>query len=231
MVKRVLVENVLRWVPDHACENLFRFVAKVPRKKPESAVARPGKEQDLTCVQHGRVHWKHFGEVRKQSPNTFDLGQVDVEREIGDGKQSGVWANPAVHVKDNCLRAPRSERCQRHASTLIFPRTPTVDSDPRSPSTLNDPPLVQIPAYAVETRVLARRIIDLENYDLRTPVPIKIGNRNPGPLVEPGKPIDGDPIRPGVDIPVRRELHAHTIKTFIRQSGMICMKIVNMKHH
>ena len=49
-----------------------------------------------------------------------------------------------------------------------------------------------------------------------TAVAVEIGEGNPGPLVEPGKPIDFKPIAPATNQPIAGESTPYSIETLVR---------------
>ena len=62
------------------------------------------------------------------------------------------------------------------------------------------------------------------------PLPSRSAIGDPGPLVEPGKPIDFEPIAPAIHLSIASESTSHSIKTLVRALRIVGVKVVDMKY-
>jgi hypothetical protein len=77
----------------------------------------------------------------------------------------------------------------RHTRSRVFKRKPIRHIDPRSVTTPYHTGGIQIAAYAKQSAILGRPIIDHEHHKVLLPIPIQTGNGPAASCILGGKPI------------------------------------------
>src|SRR6266516_3208958 len=214
-----VVRRNRRWVPHHACEDLFGHAPEIGTAKTCRAASRPRKKQDFAFWQQSRMHRQHTGVKSQQVPFPIPLWIV-IQRQ--HSIESGVLPRRIVNHHHDYPRLAVAFH-GRDPTSLILPSKPPRHPAPQAPATGRLSVAPDILTDFIEGLVLLDRPIDLKYEEIFIPHTIQIDYGHAYPLILPREPIRhilpcGPPT---YDIPISVQLTTHAIHTSILSGWVV----------